>query len=263
MTDAIASAGAYLRRDFQIAVSYKVPFLFDLVGALFVLFEFFFVAKLVPEGATTGDYLRFVSIGLVVTTFLTSGASVIAGSVRQEQVQGTLEINLSMGLPPSVYALGIASYPLAAAVVRASIYAAIAGALGTRLPEANWLLAALALVLGAVSFVSIGLMAVALVLIFRQAAGAVGWLIGLTTLLAGVIFPIELLPGWLRVLSGLSPATWALQVTRDALQGAPWGNEWRALTVLALLGTASVAAAITALTLALQRARATGVLSQY
>jgi ABC-2 type transport system permease protein len=241
-----------------------VPFLFDFVGAFFVIFEFYYLSKLVPDSAYTGDYLSFIVTGLVVTTFLVSGASVMAANVRQEQVQGTLEVTLSSGLPLQSLSLGISAYPLIAGAIRAAIYTLIAAAVGARLPGANWWLAAVTLAIGAVSFVAIGLMAVGLVLIFRQAAGGVAWLLGAATLLAGVVFPLELLPAWLRFLSGLSAATWTLRITRGALlEGATWSSEWSSLFVLVIMGTSYAALAMVVISASLRHARRVGSLSQY
>jgi hypothetical protein len=166
----LSSALSFVRRDFQIAMSYRVPFLLDFAGAFFVIFEFYFLAKLVPESASMGDYLGFVATGLVVTTFLVSGASIVANNIRQEQVQGTIEVTLSSGLTTPALALGISAYPVMAGAVRAAIYAVLAAGLGARVTGANWALAGATLTVGAISFVAIGLMAVGLVLVFRQAA---------------------------------------------------------------------------------------------
>lgn len=264
MPKQVSSALAFLRRDFQIALSYRVPFLFDFVGAFFVIFEFYYLSQLVPEGGATGDYLGFVVTGLVVTTFLASTASVITGNVRQEQVQGTLEITLSAGISLPTLAFGLSAYPLIAGAMRSAIYALLAAALGARVPGANWGLAVATMAVGSVSFVAIGLVAVGLVLVFRQAAGAVGWLLGAATLLAGVVFPLELLPGWLRFLSGLSAATWALQTARSALlEGATWAEGAPALGLLLVMGTAYVLVAMATLSWAMGSARRSGGLSQY
>jgi ABC-2 type transport system permease protein len=264
VTRHLSSALAFVRRDFQVAMSYRAPFLFDLVGAFFVIFEFYYLSKLVPDSASTGDYLGFVATGLVVTTFLVSGASVIAGNIRQEQVQGTLEVTISAGLSLPALSLGISAYPVIAGAIRATLYGVLAALLGARVPGANWGLAIAALAIGSISFVAVGLMAVGMVLVFRQAAGAVGWLLGAATLLAGVVFPLDLLPGWLRFLSGLSAATWALQITRQALlQGATWREEWTSLLILLVMGVAYASVAIVALSAGLRYARRTGSLSQY
>lgn len=260
----LSTALAFVRRDFQIAMSYRVPFLLDFAGAFFVVFEFYFLAKLVPTTSSTGDYLGFVVTGLVVTTFLVSTASVITAGVRQEQVQGTLEITLSTGTRLPTLAFGLSAYPLMAGAVRAALYAAIAATVGARVPGANWGLAVAAMVIGSVSFVAIGLVAVGLVLVFRQAAGAVGWLLGAATLLAGVVFPLELMPGWLRVISGLSAATWALQTARSAvLDGTSWSDAAPALLILAGLGVAYAVFAMATLSWAMGAARRSGGLSQY
>lgn len=264
MSRRLSVARAFIRRDFQVALSYKVPFLFDFVGAFFVVFEFYYLSQIVPERQATGDYFGFVVTGLVVTTFLVSGATVVAGNIRQEQVQGTLEVTLSAGLSMPELSLGISAYPVIAGAIRAAIYALLAAALGARIPGANWGLAMVTLAIGSVSFVAIGLLAVGLVLVFRQAAGAVGWLLGAATLLAGVVFPLELLPGWLHFLSGLSAATWTLRTARDALlAGASWASEWRSLVVLGTMGLVYAAFALIGLSWGLGHARRTGGLSQY
>jgi len=259
----LSSALAFVRRDLQIALSYRLPFVFDVVGAFFVIFEFSYLSKIVPATSQTGDYLGFVATGLVVTTFLVSGASVVANNIRQEQVQGTIEVTLSAGLGLGALSFGISAYPMIAGAIRAAIYAALAAALGARITGANWSLAIATLAIGSVSFVAIGLVAVGLVLIFRQAAGAAGWLIGLATILAGVVFPLELLPGWLRFLSGLSAATWTLQTIREALEGATWSDEWPAVVLLTGMGVVYAALAQAALSFGISHTRRTGSLAQY
>ena len=260
----MAGAMAFVRRDFQVALSYRVPFVFDFIGVFFVVFELYFLSKIVPDGGVTGDYLAFVVTGLVVTTFLISGASVIANAVRQEQVQGTLEVTLSAGLSLPRLAVGMSVYPMAAGAARAAVYAGLAASLGARIPGANWGLAVVATVLGSISFVAIGLMGVALVLAIRQASGAIAWALGAATLLAGVLFPVELLPGWLRVVSGWSPATWTLQTVRAALgDGGSLASEWRSLALLAAMGVAFTALALGALSWSLHHTRRTGSLSLY
>jgi ABC-2 type transport system permease protein len=260
----LVRARALIRRDLDIALSLKIPFLFEFVGTVFVVVEFYYLSRIVPETAQTGDYLGFVTTGLVVTTLLISGAATMAGNVRQEQVQGTLEVTLSSGVPPIAFMLGTAGYPLAAGAVRAILYAFVAYLVGARVPGANWGVAVAALVAGTLAFVGVGLVAVSLVIVVRQAAGAIGWLLGAVTLLAGVMFPIDLLPTWLRFLAGLSAATWTLRIVREAvLEGAGWDSTWPGIVVLVVMAVVYGVVAVSVLRLALRRARRTGVLAQY
>lgn len=260
----LGRALALMRRDLNIALSLKLPFAFEFVGAVFVVVEFYYLSRIVPETTQTGDYLGFVTAGLVVTTLLISGAATMAGNVRQEQVQGTLEVTLSSGIAPRAFMLGTAGYPVMVGAVRAFVYALVAFLVGARVPGANWGVAIAALIAGTIAFVGVGLVAVSLVIVIRQAAGAIGWLLGAVTLLAGVMFPVAILPAWLRFLAGLSAATWTLRLVREAiLEGAGWAATWRGLFVL--LGLAGVygVVAVAVLRLALTRARRTGVLAQY
>jgi ABC-2 type transport system permease protein len=255
---------AFLKRDFRIARSYRLPFAFEFLSALFVVVEFSLVAKLVPPDEVIGGYFAFVTVGLVLGAFLASGLSLIATSVRQEQVQGTLEAVLSSGLATPALAGGISAYPMILAVVRAIIYVTLGALFGAKMPHANWPLAAAGLALGSISFTGLGLIVVSLVLVFRQAAGVTTWLVSMLTFAAGVIFPLRLLPGWLESLANLSPATQTLRLARDAmLDGAPWSSSWLNLAIL--VGMAAVYGSLALVTLAagLRRARKTGGLAQY
>ncbi|HEA69513.1 MAG TPA: ABC transporter permease, partial [Desulfobacterales bacterium] len=61
---------AFLKRDLQIALSYKLQFLLQFVGIFFSSMVFFFVSKLIGGGISAqlapwgGDYFSFVIIGV-------------------------------------------------------------------------------------------------------------------------------------------------------------------------------------------------------
>lgn len=258
---------AFLRKDALLAVSRKVPFVFEAVSILFVLFEFLLLSKIVPANEVEGGYFSFAVTGLVVTVFVVAGVSVIAGSVRQEQLQGTLEVTLSAGLAQPKLAAGLAAYPIVSGVVRAAALIGIAAAVGARAPAgvtSNWGLATAAVVIGSISFVAIGLMAASLVLVFRQAAAVSTWLLTLLTLAAGATFPQRLLPDWAQTLSEVSPVTQALRLVRKAtLEGAPLARGLTGLGVLLLMAAAYGVLALGALTFALRWGRRAGDLAQY
>jgi ABC-2 type transport system permease protein len=255
---------AFLRRDVQVALSYRLPFVLDIVAALFALVAYRLVSSLVPAGRVPGGYFSFVVLGLGLATFMGVAVTGLGGTLRQEQVQGTLEDILSVGLRPRVLAGGMAAYPLVSAAGRAVAYLLLAALLGARAPQANWALATTAGILGAFSFVGIGLLGAALVLVLRQGAAATAWLIAVLSLVGGVLFPPELLPGWVRSLSVLSPFTVALRVIRAAvLDAATWSEAWRGLALLWGLALAYITAGMGALSFALSRVRKTGGTASY
>lgn len=256
---------AFLRRDLRVALSYKLPFVLEIASIAFTVITYVFVSKLISPGRVPGGYFAFVLVGLTVSAFLGAGVYELGAGLRQEQVQGTLEAILASGVPVAGLAVGMGAYPFASALWSAAIYVAVGSIAGARAePGANWLLALAALAIGAACFVGLGLVGAALVLIFRRAAAATGWLVAVLSLAGGEFFPIALLPRWFRALSELSPYTQALQVIRSAvLEGAGWTESAGRLGLLALMSLAYGAAGVWALTIGLRHARRTGGLSQY
>lgn len=260
-----AAMGAFFRRDVRVALSYKVPFMLEIVAIGFTVVTYTFLAKIVSPGSVPGGYFAFVLLGLTVSSFLGAGISVLGANLRQEQVQGTLEALLASGIPVRGLAAGMASYPVIEAMWTAVIYVAVGILAGARAEAgANWPLALVAVVIGSLSFVGLGLVGAALVLVFRRAAAATGWLLAVMSLAGGEFFPPSLLPGWFRALAQFSPFTQALRITREAvLAAAGWEDEGARLAALLGMAVFYVSLGIWALALGLRHARRTGSLSGY
>jgi ABC-2 type transport system permease protein len=77
--------------------------------------------------------------------------------------------------------------------------------------------------LGSFSFVGIGMMAAILPLLYVERGAQMTFVIQSCLLLvSGVYYPTEVLPGWMQVLSRLSPATYVLDGVRAGLlDGTP------------------------------------------
>jgi ABC-2 type transport system permease protein len=260
-----SAIGAFVRRDARVAWSYRLPLLFaEVVSALFLLITFVYVGRLVGPGQFPGGYFSFAAAGIALTTFLQTGVATLASNFRQEQVQGTLEATLSVGLPVRTVAAGVAAYPMAFAAARAAVYVGLAAVLGARAPGGNWGLALYAVVAGSIAFAGLGLVAAALVVLFRQAQSAAAFLVTLLALAAGTLFPPELLPGWAEGLSELSPFTHSLRLVRRALlEGDSWSASVGDASVLAALAAASAVAGVAALAWSIRRAMRTGAIADY
>src|SRR4051812_25894975 len=92
-----AKLAAFLRRDFLTAWSYRMGFISDMSGLLLQAVIFSFVGKLIDPkvlpayGGTPTGYLEFVAVGILLNAFLQIGMNQVAGSIRNEQLMGTLE----------------------------------------------------------------------------------------------------------------------------------------------------------------------------
>jgi ABC-2 type transport system permease protein len=254
-----------LGRDLRVSRTYPLLLLAQSLGILVTVVTTWFVAKLVDPGTlASGDYFSFVVTALVVTAFLGAALPSLARNVREEQQRGTLEAIVALGVGPVAYSLGAAAGPLAYVTPQIVVLGVAGGALGLELEDANWSLAIVALVVGTVSFVGVGLVGAAAVLAFRRAEALVGWLLVALAFLAGEFFPRSLLPGWLEWLGVLSPVTWCLQLVRGALlDGMSWEDAWGELGALGALAVVTCSLGGAALVAALRHARRRGTLALY
>jgi len=135
---------------------------------------------------------------------------------------------------------------------------------GASFGQANILTALVVLALSIISFSGIGILSAALVLWLKK-GDPVAWIFGgVSSLLAGVFYPISVLPAWLEPLSRFLPLTYALDGMRLAILRGYSLYQIR-LDLLALLAFTLV---LTPLALfifrkALKRAKMEGSLAQY
>jgi ABC-2 type transport system permease protein len=92
--------------------------------------------------------------------------------------------------------------------------------LGVPINQVNYPLLLLALVLGFVAIVALGIALAGLTLVLKRGAWQMpDAMAGALYLLAGTIFPIAILPGWVEKIALLMPLTYWLELIRRALLG--------------------------------------------
>lgn len=260
----LSVARAYFVRDARIALSYPVPFVLELLGVLFTVGSTWFLAKLIRPTEVQGGYFAFATLGLAVGAFLYAGLTVTSRSLLDEMQRGTLEATLALGTRPQGLAVGLAVYPMIAAVMTAVAYMLFAVLFADGLPDANWGLASFAAILGALSFAGLGAAGASLVLVVQRSTAAIAWVVALLALLGGEFFPRSLLPHSFQVLGSLSPFTQTLDVTRSALlSGEAWSEAADSLALLAAMTAGAWMVGIAALAAGLQYGRRHGTLARY
>jgi ABC-2 type transport system permease protein len=262
----MSTALAFMGRDFRVARSYKIAFAMTIASTIMSLVTFRFISKLVSADTALkiGDYFTFALVGLVVAQLLEGVLSAPATGVRQEQVQGTLEVLATAPLKTASLAAGWVAFPMAQSLATGAAMLAVGSALGLRFDHPNWAAAAVLLILTALAFAGLGILASGFVLVAQQSAGITAWIAAGLSLLSGVLFPLDLFPGWLRDLAWFSPMTHALNALRGALLhgesfrtlGADFAGLLLAAGVLLPLGIAAVS-------MGLRRARARGTIVTY
>jgi ABC-2 type transport system permease protein len=261
------AAGGIFRRDLALFLSYRMRFLTTALATVVTLTLFYYVSRLVRSErfGSPDSYYAFVVVGIVAFSLLTSTLSMPIATLRSELLAGTFE---RIALSPFGAVRGIASlllFPLALSFATATValaYAALAFGLDLHWPEA---LAAIPVaLLGALAFAPFGLLMTAAVVLFKQTNAGATFVITGVTLLAGVYFPVALLPGWIRWASEAQPFTPAVDLLRNLLVGTPLPDP--ALLDLAKLVAFPIAIfplALLALERAVRHSRRRGTITEY
>jgi ABC-2 type transport system permease protein len=218
----MAAAAGIFKRDLLLFASYRTRPFSLLFSTAVSLTLFYYLSRLVHSRSvgTPDDYYGFVVVGLIIFGVLTSTLSTPVATLRAELQAGTFErmVVSPFGAVRSIVSLLI--FPVAEAVLLGTLslaFANIVFGLDVRWPEA--LLAMPVALMGALAFAPFGIaMAAAVVLVKQTNAGATLIVTGVT-LLAGVYFPISLLPDWIRWASDVQPFTPAVDLLRNLLVG--------------------------------------------
>jgi len=105
------------------------------------------------------------------------------------------------------------------------------------LSRANAVSALVLLAVGALAFVGLGIASASFPLMWTEKGLQMAYIVQAVVLLvSGVYYPVSVLPGWMQVLSTISPATYVIRGMRAALMdGADlttlWPEVWPALVV--------------------------------
>ena len=121
-----------------------------------------------------------------------------------------------------------------------------------------------AAILGGLSFAPFGLLLLALVLVFKQAVAGTTWIVAGISLIAGLYFPVSLLPNWIEWVSEIQPFTPAVDLLRHLLVDSPLADPaW--LDIAKLVGFAGVLLPISGwcVAAAVRRSRKTGTIIEY
>jgi ABC-2 type transport system permease protein len=274
MTALLAEAAklpAFVRRDVRIALSYRVAFASDVLGLLAQVVVFSFIAKLVePDklptyGGTEVTYLEFVATGLVINLALGVLLFRVAGAIRQEQMQGTLESLLATPTATATIQIGSVVSTLLAVPVRAILtLGAIALVFGLHF-DPGGILPAAAIMAALVPFAwGLGLASGAAIVTFRRGSGVLGAGTTLLGLASGAFFPLALLPAWLAAIAEWNPLAIAIEGVRETLLGdAGWSEALADIAVLVPLAGLTLAVGVWLFRLALDRERRLGTIGMY
>ena len=262
--------GAFFRRDWLIAVSYRAAFGLELLSVLSNLALLYFLGRVVDAGRLSEraglhtGYFAFAALGVALVGVFNTGLTAFSERVRQDQLTGTFEVLMMAPAPTSLLIMGSAAYEVVREALLAVLTVGLAAAifsLRLNADAGHALLAVLALTSCVVMFAGLGVAVAAFTVLFKKASALVQPLTAALSLLAGVYFPLSVLPQPLRGLADALPLSWALDVLRACLLGGDVDD----LRLVLMLGAtvAAIPAGLWCFELSMRRARRLGTVGHY
>jgi ABC-2 type transport system permease protein len=268
----VSKVFSFLKRDFRIDVSYRFSFVFQVAWIFLSTSSYFFLSRFIEPSmqaqgieARGGSYFAFVLIGIALSDYHSSSVTEFSRNIRESQLTGTLETLLTTQTPLPVVILCSLIYPFLWSFLRLVLYLGV-GALLFHLPlgAANWAATSLMLLLSILVFGSFGILSAALIMIFKRMSPLPFLLEGLAWLVGGVLYPITVLPPWLKTVSSLLPITYSIEGLRAALlEGSSWSTIWLSLGPLLVFGAVLLPLSLVLFSFATRKVRDWGTLAQY
>ena len=262
MTHELKASYAFIERNFFLSRRYwgwEVAFLlYSAAGALSI--------SLI--GAQAGDprLLLTLMVGAIFWNYLSVVFSWIAETISIERWEGTLEYTMMAPVRRSTHLLGCVAYAMVYGLIHT---AAILVAMVLFFPDlsishADGGTVAAFMVLGSFSFVGIAMLAAILPLLYVERGAQMTFVIqSVLLLVSGVYYSIDVLPGWMQVISHISPATYALDGVRKGLiDGVPLGQLVGDIWPLIVMGIVLIPVGLWAFGRAERYAKRTGKLKR-
>lgn len=259
------------RRDLAVARSYRAAFVLELFYALFGVASFYFLSRFIdspqlerslPQGTS---YFSFVLVGLAFFDYLSVALHTFDESLQSARQNGTLENLLVTQTSLPVILAGSSLYPFVLMSLRTVIYLGWGAALfGFPVRDANWLGAVLVLAASVLAFSGLGILSASYLLVFKK-GNPVNWaVIGISSVVGGMMYPVSSLPAWLRFVARLTPVTYSLEGMRAAILGhASLLELWPSLAGLLVFTALLLPISFAVFSWSLRRTKITGTLTHF
>jgi ABC-2 type transport system permease protein len=258
-------------RDLAVARSYRAAFAIEIFQALFAAAGFYFLSQFVaspklesalPSGTS---YFAFALVGIAFFDYLSVALITFDSSLQEARQNGTLENLLVTQTSLPIILAGSSLYPFVLMSLRTAIYIGWGALLfGFPLRGANWPGALLVLGASVLAFSGLGILSASYLLIFKR-GNPVNWaILGLSSVVGGMMYPVSVLPVWLQRVARLVPVTYSLEGMRAAILGHASTRELLpSIAGLLIFAALVLPLSFTIFSWALRRTKITGTLTHF
>ena len=191
----------------------------------------------------TAYLMTFLMVGALIWSYLSVLFDVLSETVSWERWEGTIEYTFMSPASRITHLLGMGVYAVVYGIAQIAImFGVVSLFFDLDLSEANYWGALLVLAVCSVSLVGFGIVAAVLPLLSPEKGQQVSYIVSsLLLLVSGVYYPVDVLPSWMQAIAAVSPVTYALDGTRQALlEGAGAAQLWEDIWPLLVMGAVFV-----------------------
>jgi ABC-2 type transport system permease protein len=191
--------------------------------------------------------------------------SSFSNRLRQAQTTGTLEAMLTTPASLSAIVLSSSLWDYLLTTLRVGVYLAFGVViLGMQMRQSNLLAALIILFFTIIAFSSLGIIAASFIMVLKRGDPITWAFSAVSSLVGGVYFPVDLLPGPLVWISRLLPITYSLEAMRLALlQGTPTAELLPEIAALLIFSLLLLPLSLFSFRYAVRKAKRDGSLTQY
>lgn len=267
----IRTALAFVKKDLLITVSYRFEFLLQTVTAIFSIAILYYIGQLVDKAkfpflqAYGGSYFGFIVIGMSFSAYFGISINTFFGNIRDGQLTGTLEIILASPTRLFTFLFSSALWSFIYTTIRVSLYIFIGIlAFDLKIGSVNIFAALVIFILSIFCFVGVGIIIAALVLVVKRGESAVKIALGASSILSGLIFPVDLLPPLLQKIAHFLPLTYTYRGLRlSILEGHSFAQLQGDMAVLFAFAVFFILISVIVFPYAVSAAKVRGSLAQY
>ncbi|MDW8048163.1 MAG: ABC transporter permease [Nitrososphaerota archaeon] len=225
-TPLLSLIASFIARDFKIWWTYKFWLTLDISGIILFVATYYLFSlitspqQIIEAGYTRGGYFTFALIGISFQQYVFFAVQSINMSVREEQMNGTLETVLSSATDFKSFLLGETCFYFIVSSIFLFISLLLGAFLGAEfhLTPSTILSTLILSTLLIASHMAIGILSSGIIMKTKQ-GNPITWAFSwMTQLVSGVFYPLRLLPWYLEWIGRVFPLTYSLDGLRLCLQ---------------------------------------------
>ncbi len=271
LTNIYAKLYAFLYiRGFKVWISYKTQVILTVLSWTLPVFTYYFVGTSLGNNLVERiglnpftNYTSFFVIGLAFQGYVSSVITTVSQRIRNEQLYGTIEYYVLSRSGVTSFLFYSALWGFTINTINALVILGIGFGLGVKY-HIDLLASLLVIILLIISTLGLAFLSGAFTMVIKQGNPISFFFSTFTTLMTGVVFPVNVMPLPLRDISYALPLTWALETLRETmLEGVSIYQVYFPILILLIFDVILLPLGIFAFKYAFKVARVKGTLGEY